>query len=114
VAAGDHELKLSDPRYEEVTRRITVTPGKKLKVSETLKALPEPKGPFGNIRTQNADKFAAVYVNDRFMGHVDEFSNSSQVLQLPVGEYRVKIVPATGAPIEQTVKLEEKKTVIVK
>jgi hypothetical protein len=45
---------------------------------------------------------------------VDEFSNSSQVLQVPVGEYRVKIVPASGPPIEQTVKLEAGKTVIVK
>jgi hypothetical protein len=114
VAPGDHELKLVDPRYEELTRKITVPAGKKLKVSESLKALPEPKGPFGNIRTQHPDKFAAVYVYDKYMGHVDEFSNSSQVLQLPVGEYRVKIVPASGPPIEQTVKLEAGKTVIVK
>jgi len=114
VAAGDHELKLVDPRYEEMTRKISVPAGKKLKVSESLKALPEPKGPFGSIRTINPDKFAAVYVYDKYMGHVDEFSNSSQVLQLPVGEYRVKIVPASGPPIEQTVKLEANKTVIVK
>jgi hypothetical protein len=114
VPAGDHELKLVDPRYEEVTKKVSVPAGKKLKVSETLKALPEPKGPFGKIRTQNADKFAAVYVNDKYMGHVDEFSNSSQVLALPAGEYRVKIVPASGAPIEQTVKLEADKTVVVK
>jgi hypothetical protein len=114
VAPGDHELKLVDPRYEEVTKKITVPAGKKLKLSESLKALPEPKGPFGSIRTQNPDKFAAVYVYDKYMGHVDEFSNSSQVLQLPVGEYKVKIVPTSGQPIEQTVKLEAGKTVIVK
>jgi len=114
VPAGDHELKLVDPRYEDLTRKITVPAGKKVKVSESLKALPEPKGPFGNIRTQHPDKFAAVYVYDKYMGHVDEFSNSSQVLQLPVGEYKVKLVPTSGAPVEQTVKVEANKTVIVK
>ena len=114
VPAGDHELKLVDPRFEEMTTKITVASGKKLKVSESLKALPEPKGPFGSIRTIHPDKFAAVYVYDKYMGHVDEFSNSSQVLQLPVGEYKVKIVPASGPTVEQTVKLEAGKTVIVK
>ena len=78
VAAGDHELKLIDPRYEELTTKVTVTKGKKTTLSETLKELPPPKPPFGKIRTESPDKFAAVYVNDRFMGHTDEFSNGSQ------------------------------------
>ena len=114
VAAGDHEVKLIDPRYEELTTRVTIQPGKKTTISQTLKALPPPKPPFGKLRTQNPDKFAAVYVNDQFMGHVDEFSNPNQALLLNPGEYTVKIVPATGQPITQTVKLEADKTVLVK
>ena len=114
VAAGDHEVKLIDPRYEELTTKVTIKPGKKTTISETLKELPPPKPPFGKLRTENPDKFAAVYVNDRFMGHVDEFSNGSQALMLNPGEYTVKIVPASGAPVTQTVKIEADKTVIVK
>jgi len=114
VAAGEHEVKLVDPRYEEVTKKVTIQAGKKTTISETLKALPVPKGPFGNLRTENPDKFAAVYVNEKFMGHVDEFSNSSQVLALPPGDYTVKIVPAAGQPVEQKVKIEAHKTIIVK
>jgi len=114
VAAGDHEVKLSDPRYEELTTKVTIQPGKKTTISETLKALPPPKPPFGKVRTENPDKFAAVYVNEKFMGHVDEFNNGSQGLLLNPGEYTVKIVPATGQPITQTVKVEADKTVIVK
>jgi len=114
VAAGDHEVKLSDPRYEELTTKVTIQPGKKTTISETLKALPPPKPPFGKVRTENPDKFAAVYVNEKFMGHVDEFSNGSQGLLLNPGEYTVKIVPATGQPITQTVKVEADKTIIVK
>lgn len=115
VAAGEHELKLVEPRYEEVTKKVTVTAGKETVVKETLKRLPDPKGPFGLIRTQSADPFAAVYVNDRYMGHVDEFSNPAQKLALPPGTYEVKIVPVNGQDaVKQTVTLEAGKTTIVK
>ncbi len=46
------------------------------------------------------------------MGHADEFSNSGQGLLLPPGEYTVKIVPGSGTPIEQKVKLTAKQTVV--
>ena len=114
VAAGEHQLKLIDPRYEEFSSTVTIQPGKKTTISQTLKALPPAKPPFGRLRTENPDKFAAVYVNDRFMGHVDEFSNPAQGLLLNPGDYTVKIVPATGQPITQTVKIEADKTVLVK
>jgi hypothetical protein len=114
VLAGDHELKLSEPRFEELTTKVTIKPGKKTTVSETLKALPPAKPPFGRLRTVSSDEFAAVYVNDRFMGHADEFNNFAQGLLLNPGEYTVKIVPAGGTPITQTVKIEADKTVIVK
>jgi hypothetical protein len=114
VPAGEHEVKLIDPRYEELTTKVTIQPGKKTTIHETLKEVPLAKPPFGNLRTENPDKFAAVYVNDRFMGHVDEFSNPLQTLLLNPGEYTVKIVPSNGQPITQSVKIETGKTVIVK
>ena len=114
VAAGDHEVKLADPRYEELTTKVTIRPGKKTTLHETLKELPLAKPPFGRLRTESTDKFAAVYVNERYMGHADEFSNFAQALLLNPGEYSVKVVPTSGAPITQTVKIEADKTVIVK
>jgi hypothetical protein len=63
---------------------------------------------------KNADKFAAVYVNGKFYGHVDEFSNSSQGLLLPAGEYAVRVEPVSGgSPVEKKVQLDVGKTVIV-
>jgi len=114
VPAGDHEVKLIEPRYEELTTTVTIKAGKKTTIHEILKELPAPKPPFGNLRTENPDKFAAVYVNDKFMGHVDEFSNFAQGLLLKPGDYTVRIVPASGAPITKNIKIEENKTVIVK
>lgn len=80
-----------------------------------MTALPAPKPPFGLLRTENADHFAAVYVNGHFMGHVDEFSNPFQKLAIPPGTYEVKIVPRDGQNIvTKTVTLEADKTVLVK
>ncbi len=114
VAAGEHEVKLEDPRYEVLTTKVMIVAHKKTTIHETLKELPPPKPPFGRLRTESPDKFAAVYVNDRYMGHADEFDNFAQGLLLNPGEYIVKIVPASGAPVTQTVKIEADKTVIVK
>lgn len=115
LPAGEHDLKLVDPRYQEIDKKITITAGKKTVVQETMTALPPAKPPFGYLRTENADHFAAVYVNEHFMGHVDEFSNPGQKLALNPGTYEVKIVPVDGQnAVTKSVTLEAEKTVIVK
>ena len=58
--------------------KVTITAGKKTVMKETMMALPPAKPPFGRLRVENADSFGAVYVNDRFMGHVDESSPPSR------------------------------------
>ena len=108
VAPGEHELKLVDPRYEEFTSKINVTANKTTVVSEVLKALPAAKPPFGRLRTETADKYAPVFVNDKFMGHAGEFNNSMQGLLLNPGEYTVRV-----ADHEEKVKIEAEKITIV-
>lgn len=115
VAAGEHEVRLSEPRYEDVVTKVTIEPGKTTKLAQTMKALPLAKPPFGRLRTPSPDKFAAVYVNDKFMGHADEFSNSGQGLLLNPGEYKVKVVPVSGGQgREETVKIEADKVTVVR
>ena len=115
LPAGQHQIKLVEPRYEEASTTVTLQAGKTTTVAQTLKALPPPKGPFGRLRTECPDKFAAVYLNDKFYGHAGEFNNSTQGLLLPVGEYTARIEPVSGgSPVTQKVKIEADKTVIVK
>ena len=114
VPPGEHKIKLAEPRYEDVETTVNLTAGKTTVVSQTMKPLPPAKGPFGRVRTIATDKFDAVYVNNHFMGHAGEFNNSVQGLMLPVGEYDVRIERSNGAPVQQHVKVEADKTVIVK
>lgn len=115
VAAGEHEVRLSEPRYEDYVGKITIQPGKTAKLEQSLKALPKPKPPFGRLRTISPDKFAAVYVNGKFMGHAGEFNNSVQGLKLNPGEYTVKIVPVTGNEgREEHIRIEADKVTVVR
>jgi hypothetical protein len=115
VAAGEHEVKLAEPRYEDIVTKITIQPGKTAELTQTMKALPLPKPPFGCLRVTAPDKFEAVYVNGKFMGHAGEFNNSMQGLLLNPGEYAVKVVPVSGgAGHEEKVKIEADKTVMVR
>jgi hypothetical protein len=114
VAPGEHEVKLVDPRYQEIVKKITIVAGKQTVMKETMVARPVAKPPFGKLRVENPDHFAAVYVNDQFMGHVDEFSNFAQSLLLNPGTYEVKVVPLNGAPVTKSVTIEVGKTVLVK
>ena len=114
LPAGQHQIKLVEPRYEDVTTTVAIEAGKTAILTQSMKALPVPKGPFGIIRTKSADRFAAVYVNDHYMGHNDEFDNPWQGLKLPVGEYTVRIEPTNGGPVvTKKVTVEADKTVMV-
>ena len=75
-----------------------------------MKALPPAKPPFGRLRTITKNKFDAVYVNGKFMGHAGEFNNPVQGLELNPGEYTVKIVPAgSDTGHEEKVKIKRTK-----
>lgn len=98
VPAGEHELTLAEPRYKDFTTKITIQAGKTLVFQHNMDPLPAPKPPFGRLRvTQGSSgKFGAVYLNGKYMGHIDEFSNFAQGLLINPGEYELKIAAVGG------------------
>ncbi|MEZ5355143.1 MAG: PEGA domain-containing protein [Bryobacteraceae bacterium] len=113
VEPGEHEVRLVEPRYEEWSGKVTVTAGKTTTLSQTLKKLPVPQPPFGSLRTVDSEKFSAVYINGKYMGHADEFNGGTQRLLLPPGDYDLKIVSTSGKTHEQKIKIEANQTVTV-
>ena len=115
VAAGEHEIKVADPRYEEWTTKVRVESGKTATISQSLKPLPLAQPPFGTLRVKCDDKYAAVYVNGRFFGHAGEFNNPTQGLLLNPGSYEVRVEPtAGGKPSSEKVTIAADKTAIVR
>jgi hypothetical protein len=112
---GQHDLKLIDPRFEDVDMMVSLTAGKTTVISQVMKPLPTLQGPYGELRTECPDKFAAVYINDKFYGHSGEFDHGTQALLLPPGTYSVRIEPLSGAAaVSKTVQVEADKMVVVK
>jgi len=116
LPAGQHEVKLVEPRYEEFSTTVTITAGKTTVLRQAMKALPPATGPFGRLRVfYPADKFAAVYVNDHFYAHAGETNNCVQGILMVPGEYKVRVEPVSGgSPISQTVTIVAGQTAIVK
>ena len=114
LPAGEHEVKLAEPRYEEVTTKVQIVAGKTTVIKETLKELPLAKPPFGRLRVEAPDKYSAVFVEGKFMGHSGEFNNPVQGLLLNPGDYTVKVVPTSGAEHEEKIKIEADKVTIIK
>ncbi len=114
LPAGDYEVTLSEPRYRDFTTKVKIETGRTSVISQQLEAVPLAQPPFGELRTASANKFDAVYVNGKFMGHVDEFDGPRQRLLLNPGEYAVKIVPVAGGEgVEKKVTIKENQVTLV-
>jgi hypothetical protein len=114
LAPGEHLLLLTEPRCEDYSTTIQIQAGKTLKVERTLADLPKAQPPFAILKTKSDSKFDGVWVNGKFMGHVDEFDNPYQQLLLPPGEYTVRIAsPGGETKHEEKVTLTANKVTLV-
>lgn len=122
VPAGEHEISIKDPRYEDYTTKVTIAPKKKTTIKYSLTPAKSAQGPFGLLRLggDGAESFmsvaggdtGAVFLNDRFYGYVDELNNKGSGLLLPPGTYRLKITNSSFDK-DEDIKIEADKTTIV-
>ena len=110
VAVGEHEVVLREPRYQEYKTTVKIEAGKTATVSQSLQARPLAKPPFGTLKVSGFEKYAAVYVNEAYMGHADEFDGFRERLLLNPGDYNVKITSQAGSTLlEQKVTIQQDK-----
>jgi hypothetical protein len=106
VAAGEHELVLREPRYEEFKTTVKIEAGKTTTVSQSLQPRTLARPPFGRLKVLGFEKYASVFVNGAYMGHADEFNGPGQGLLLNPGDYDVKVSSQAGDTL-----LEQKATI---
>ena len=123
VEAGEREVTLKDPRYEDFTTKVTVRPGKTTKLSYRLKPVEPAKPPFGRLRfggdgpesfiSVTAGDTGAVFINDKFYGYIDELNNAGGGLLLNPGTYNLRVSSQKFGEITRTVTIEANKVTVV-
>ena len=123
VEPGEREVSLKDPRFEDFTTKVTVKPGKTLKLSYKLKPVEPAKPPYGRLRlgggepesfiSISAGDIGAVFLNDKFWGFVDEFNNAGGGMLLPPGTYQLRVSSKIFGEISQPVTIEAHKVTVI-
>ncbi len=90
---GKHEIVLRHSGYKDFTQTLVIEPGQKHVVNAALEKDPEVVYPevTAEVKMSVKPSRAAVFVNDRYVGHVDEFDGPGQALLLAPGTHRIKI-----------------------
>lgn len=90
---GTHEITARFSGYEDFTKKITVEPGQKELVSVVLHLVPGATVPkvTSSLRLDIEPRRAAVFLDGRYVGHVDEFNGKSNPLLMSAGQHRIKI-----------------------
>jgi len=121
--AGEVEITFKDPRFEDYTTKVTVRPKKTTKLHYSLKPVEPAKPPFGRFRLGGgepetvasvaAGDTCAVYINDKFFGHVDELNNVGGGILLNPGTYDLHVVSPVFGEIRQKITIEANKVTVV-
>jgi hypothetical protein len=115
VAVGEHEVVLREPRYQEYKTTVKIEAGRTATVSQSLQPRALATPPFGRMKVEGFEKYAAVYVNEAYMGHEDEFNGPNQGLLLNPGDYNVKVTSQAGSTLlERKVTIQQDKVSTVK
>jgi len=90
---GKHEIVLRHSGYKEFSQTVVIEPGQKHVVNVALEKDPDFRYPevTAEVKMSVKPSRAAVFVNDRYVGHVDEFDGPGQALLLAPGTHRFKI-----------------------
>ncbi len=90
---GEHDLIFRQTGYKDVTTKVILGPGEKLNLALWMEKDPQARysSEFAELKMSVNPKRAAVFVDDRYVGHVAEFDGIGRGMLLNPGKHRVKI-----------------------
>ena len=123
VSAGDVEVVIRDPRYEDFSSKVTIRPNKTTKVKYSLQKRELAKPPFGRFRlgggepesyiSVTAGDTTPVFLNGRFFGHVDELNNAGGGILLNPGTYALSFDSPIYGSVKQNITIEANQVTVV-
>jgi hypothetical protein len=104
---GIHEIAVKQPLVQGLFRKVILEPGEVHTVELALvkDARTPPTDATGELKIAATPERAAVFVDEQFAGHVDEFNGHGKAMLLTPGEHRLRLALPGYLPFETTVEL---------
>ena len=89
---GDHEISVRQSGYDDFLRKIVVEPGQVQTIQVTMQLSPRAVTPdiTATLKLNVEPARAAVFVDDKYVGHASEFGGLHSMLISP-GKHRIKV-----------------------
>ena len=104
---GQHEIAVRQAWYRDDVQQVVLEPGKvyeiKLRLAKDTRT--PASGAMGELKISANPDRAAVFVDDQFAGHVNEFDGVGKAMLLPPGQHRVRIALPGYLPFQTVVEL---------
>ena len=90
---GEHDVIARQAGFKDFSRKVILEPGQKQTVNVAMQKDPQAEYPdlTGQLKIMVKPNRAAVFLEDKFVGFVDQFDGPGQWLLIAPGKHRVKI-----------------------
>ncbi len=90
---GEHEVLVRQAGFKDFSQKLVLEPGQKKTIHVTMELDPQAQWPeiTAELKISVRPRRAAVFLDDGFMGHVDEFDGIGHGMLVSPGKHRVKI-----------------------
>jgi PEGA domain-containing protein len=104
---GKHEIVVRQPWYKDYVDNAVLEPGElhTVELSLSKDARTPPKDATGELKIATTPERAAVFVDQQFAGHAEEFDGHGRAMLLTPGQHHVRIALPGYLPFETTVNL---------
>ena len=104
---GKHEVMVRQAWYKDYVEEVILEPGKTSVVNVALirEAHPNTHEATGELKISATPTRAAVFVDNQFAGHVDEFNGVGHAMLLTPGRHSVRVALPGYLPFETVVDL---------
>ena len=104
---GKHEIVVRQPWYKDYVEQAVLEPGElhTIELSLSKDGRTPPKDATGELKIAATPQRAAVFVDQQFIGHAEEFDGHGNAMLLTPGPHHVRIALPGYLPFETTVSL---------
>lgn len=104
---GKHDIVVRQAWYQDDIQQVLLEPGKvyEIKLALTKDTRTPPSGAMAELKISANPNRAAVFVDEQFAGHVNEFDGVGKAMLLTPGQHRVRIALPGYLPFQTVVDL---------